>query len=129
VSSTTGTGTGFLHLGNRWYSPPVEPNAGVGNQVGPGRFTQPDSTTQLDDPANGNLYAYAADSPTNYSDPTGASLLSGILGGTVFEILFTVTCGAVVLGVTGGAGAPLAEAGCFYVGSILAGYVGYEAGK
>ena len=72
--STTGTGTGFLHLGDRWYSPPVEPNAGVGNQVGPAHFTQPDSITQLTNPANGNLYAYAADSPVNYIDPTGADV-------------------------------------------------------
>jgi RHS repeat-associated protein len=78
VSSTTGTGTGFLHLGNRWYSPPVEPNAGVGNQVDPARFTQPDSMTQLASPADGNLYAYAADSPVNYVDPTGNSCRSAL---------------------------------------------------
>ncbi len=69
---TVSPGTGFLHPGNRWYSPPVEPFAGVGNQVGPGHVTQPDSYTQLDNPANGNLYAYAANSPTNSPTPTGA---------------------------------------------------------
>jgi hypothetical protein len=40
VGGTT-PGTGFLHLGNRWYRPPVEPNAGVGNETGPAHFTSP----------------------------------------------------------------------------------------
>jgi hypothetical protein len=69
LQDTVSPGTGFLHLGNRWYSPPVEPNAGVGNQVGPGNFTQPGSFTQLNSPADGNLYAYAADSPPTTSTP------------------------------------------------------------
>ncbi len=93
LQDTVSPGTGFLHLGNRWYSPPVEPYAGVGNQVGPGHFTQPDSYTQLDNPANGNLYAYAADSPTNYADPTGNDIWGRI--------------GAIVVGV--GAAAALAS--------------------
>jgi hypothetical protein len=70
VGGTT-PGTGFVHLGKRWYRPPVEPNAGVRNETGPAHFTQPDSMQQLASPANANLYAYAADSPTNFIDPTG----------------------------------------------------------
>jgi YD repeat-containing protein len=76
-------GTGFQHLGQRWYDPAAEPAAGdelpVG--IGSGRFTQPDSTAHLANPANGNLYAYAADSPTNYIDPTGASSCASALFG------------------------------------------------
>jgi RHS repeat-associated protein len=122
-------GSGLVHLGQRWYDPAVSPGAGIlANQAGPGRFTQPDTLTQLASPATGNLYAYAADDPGNFIDPTGQSLLSALLGGTVFEVLFTATCGALVIGLTGGAGAPLAEAGCFYAGSLAAGWVGYEAG-
>jgi len=79
LQDTVTPGTGFLHLGNRWYSPPAEPNTGVGNQVGPGHYTQPDSITQVDSPANGNLYAYAGDDPVNFIDPAGQSFWSDLL--------------------------------------------------
>ena len=116
VSSTTGTGTGFVHLGNRWYSPPVEPNAGVGNQVGPARFTQPDSMTQLANPANGNLYAYAADNPVNYVDPAGAQAIYGYVCGA----------GAFVGGWVGSIGSAASEAvgwDLFGLGSALVGTI------
>ena len=51
--------TGFIKFGQRWYHP------------GTGRFTQQDSIEHLTDPAQGNRYAYAADNPVNYIDPTG----------------------------------------------------------
>jgi hypothetical protein len=78
VGGTT-PGTGFVHLGDRWYRPPVEPNAGVGNETGPAHFTQPDSMQQLVNPTDGNLYAYAADNPVNYIDPAGQSFWSDLL--------------------------------------------------
>jgi hypothetical protein len=62
------------------------------------------------------------------SDVLFRGRLSALLGGTIFEALFTATCGALVTGLTAGAGAPLAELGCFYAGSFAAGWVGYEAG-
>lgn len=54
-------GTGFTHMGYRWQDPAA------------GRFTQQDTISRIGDPANGNLYAYAADNPVNYIDPTGQS--------------------------------------------------------
>jgi RHS repeat-associated protein len=109
--------TGLTKLGQRYYDPAI------------GAFTQQDALALLASPQDGNLYAYVGDSPVNYTDPTGACLWCGILGGTIFEVLFTAACGAFVFGITAGVGAPLAEVGCFYAGSAAAGWVGYQAGR
>jgi RHS repeat-associated protein len=63
-------GTGWIKYGQRWYNPTT------------GRFTQQDSIERLADPEQGNRYAYAADNPVNYTDPTGQSFL-GCLGSVV----------------------------------------------
>jgi RHS repeat-associated protein len=54
-------GTGWTHLGYRWLN------------HSDGRYTQQDTMIRLANPANANLYAYAADNPVNYTDPTGQS--------------------------------------------------------
>jgi RHS repeat-associated protein len=76
VTATTGTGftdnlisftgarqdpgsSNYTHLGDRWYNP-VTAN-----------FASQDQNSYLNDPANGNRYAYAGDNPVNYIDPTG----------------------------------------------------------
>jgi hypothetical protein len=107
LQDTVSPGTGFVHLGDRWYDPASEPEAGVGNQAGPARFTQPDSSTQLDSPADGNLYAYAADNPTTNTDPTGrCDIFSGAGIGSVIGTAVGGIGGALVGGlVTGGIGA------------------------
>jgi RHS repeat-associated protein len=86
VTATTGTGftdnlisytgalqdpgsSNLLHLGNRWYNPVTD------------NFTSQDQNSTLDNPANGNRYAYAADNPANNIDPTGQWSLTGILTG------------------------------------------------
>jgi len=51
--------TGLTKLGQRYYDPAL------------GRFTQQDSVALLACPQDGNLYAYTADNPANYVDPTG----------------------------------------------------------
>ncbi|MGI8449301.1 MAG: RHS repeat-associated core domain-containing protein, partial [Streptosporangiaceae bacterium] len=61
-------GTDDTHLGDRWLNPKI------------GAFTQPDPQTQLDNPHNANAYPYAADNPTNYTDPTGQSLFGAVIG-------------------------------------------------
>lgn len=59
-SPSTGLpGSDDTHLGDRWLDPRL------------GAFTQPDPQTILDDPFDANSYAYAADDPANYIDPTG----------------------------------------------------------
>jgi RHS repeat-associated protein len=55
----TADSTGYVHDGDRWYDPST------------GAFTTQDANSYLASPANGNRYAYAADNPTNYTDPTG----------------------------------------------------------
>ncbi len=55
---------GLYHFGARWYDPTV------------GRWTQPDSIVTLNDPMNGNLYAYVKDNPINEVDPSGSESLS-----------------------------------------------------
>ena len=83
LAATTGTGTtdnliGYtgalddpastlLHLGDRWYNPAA------------GAFTSQDTNSYLDNPTDGNRYAYAADNPVNNTDPTGQSLISDVV--------------------------------------------------
>jgi RHS repeat-associated protein len=95
-------GTGWIKYGQRWYNPTT------------GRFTQQDSIERLADPKQGNRYAYAADNPTNYIDPTGQEVNSCALaiGGAVISTIGLVvsTIGAVVALPTG-VGFPLAIVG------------------
>jgi RHS repeat-associated protein len=55
----TAGSTGYVHDGARWYDPAT------------GNFTTQDTNSFLGNPANGNRYAYAADNPVNFVDPTG----------------------------------------------------------
>ncbi len=55
----------LYHFGARWYDPTV------------GRWTQPDSIVTLNDPMNGNLYAYVKDNPVNETDPSGRDASNG----------------------------------------------------
>ena len=60
--------TGYVHDGARWYDPIS------------GSFQSQDTNSYLDNPADGNRYAYAADNPVSNIDPTGASALSDLEG-------------------------------------------------
>lgn len=61
--------------GQRWYNPAT------------GRFTQQDSIERYADPKQGNRYAYAADNPINYVDPTGKDVDWGDFAkGTLFAV-------------------------------------------
>ena len=75
--------TGYVHDGARWYDPIS------------GSFQSQDTNSYLDNPADGNRYAYAADSPVNYTDPTGHDVLgditSGIIGLSVSVFVFGAT--------------------------------------
>jgi RHS repeat-associated protein len=100
-----GNATGYTHDGNRWYD------------TATGAFTTQDTSTHLASPANGNLYAYTADNPANYIDPTGQSSCS-----TLGWIATGLGIGALVLGVvaaTVASGGTLAVAAVF--GSIAFG--------
>jgi RHS repeat-associated protein len=64
--------TGYVHDGARWYDPAS------------GGFSAQDANSYLGSPSNGNRYAYAADNPVNYTDPTGHSILgciASVVGG------------------------------------------------
>ena len=115
VTATTGTGytnnlisftgalqdpgsSNYTHLGDRWYNP-VTAN-----------FTSQDQNSTLDNPANGNRYAYAADNPANNIDPTGANSACDVAG-------LTIGIGATILaGVAGILFPPLGVA--LLVGSV-----------
>ena len=62
VGGANDTATGLTNLGAREYQP------------GTGSFISPDPLLNPYDPQNLNAYAYAADNPSTYSDPTGAML-------------------------------------------------------
>jgi RHS repeat-associated protein len=62
VPDESAPATGYTHLGNRWQNPAT------------GTFTQQDSLNKLANPASANTYAYAADNPANYIDPTGQDM-------------------------------------------------------
>jgi RHS repeat-associated protein len=105
----TAGSTGYVHDGSRWYNPST------------GGFTSQDPNSYLADPADGNRYAYAADNPANYTDPTGQSVFDAVIGviaaaafvfGTVVAIaaagpeIGALTLAGLVIGIT--AGEPLA---------------------
>ena len=62
VGGANDTATGLTNLGAREYQP------------GTGSFISPDPLLKPYDPQNLNAYAYAADNPSTYSDPSGAML-------------------------------------------------------
>ncbi len=95
--------TGLSKFGQRYYNPAL------------GAFTQRDTFVRLASPGNGNLYAYAGDSPVNYTDPTGALTGNGVIGifvGAVIGVAGVLACPE-----TAGAGCALAFVG----GGIVAG--------
>jgi RHS repeat-associated protein len=63
--------TGYVHDGSRWY------------EAATGAFTGLDTNSYLANPADGNRYAYAADNPANYIDPTGQDVWGDVLGGVL----------------------------------------------
>jgi RHS repeat-associated protein len=68
VGGLTDLSTGLIKFGQRYYNPAL------------GAFTQQDANQILANPSNGNLYAYAGDSPVNYIDPTGYDVNPGSVG-------------------------------------------------
>jgi len=91
--------TGLTKLGQRYYDPAL------------GAFTQQDALQLLANPQNGNLYAYAADSPANFIDATGAfslppwagySAIGGFLVGDAEAAVFLSGAGTVAAVAVGG---------------------------
>ena len=81
--------TGYVHDGARWYSTMTS------------AWTSQDTSSYLDNPANGNRYAYAADNPTNNTDPTGASTLGDAVNGCAKGIETTAAVAAGTAAFTG----------------------------
>jgi uncharacterized protein RhaS with RHS repeats len=81
--------TGWTLNGARYYD------------AGEGRWTQMDTLDAPLDPSNANRYAYAANNPVNYVDPTGRISASGVLSAV------GLTASVIGLAATG-LGAPLA---------------------
>ncbi|WP_242907620.1 RHS repeat-associated core domain-containing protein [Actinomadura terrae] len=113
--------TGLLKLGRRFYD------------TGRARFTQQDALNTIGDPTNANRYAYAADNPTNNTDPTGrfpwlktlqagAACLEGGLAAAEAVSPFAAGIGAA----SGGIGAGAVEAGAAAVGCGVAAYSSWE---
>jgi RHS repeat-associated protein len=71
VGGANDTATGLTNLGAREYQP------------GTGSFISPDPLLKPYDPQNLNAYAYAADNPSTYSDPSGAMMIQGGAEGCV----------------------------------------------
>ncbi len=124
-------GVNLYHFGARWYDPSV------------GRWTQPDSVVTLNDPTNGNLYAYVKDNPVNNSDPSGRCGISwtfeisdcGVLNTALnyFNNAFTSGVDDAAAGAAAGcvAGEAFGTIGCpaGYVGGGVTGFVGGFVGS
>jgi RHS repeat-associated protein len=117
--------SGLYHFGARYYAPEI------------GRFVSPDPlylgapSLALSDPQLLNLYAYAANNPMIYSDPSGLSLLGsvlgGLIGGMVGAVVFVVSAGNPFLaglagGLVGGAVAGGIDGGA--KGAVIGGLFG-----
>ena len=112
--TSTGASTLYVHDGDRWYSPNT------------GSFTTQDTNSYLDNPENGNRYAYASDNPANYVDPTGQFPWAQAIASYVFGASVIVTCEAFVIGVTAGAGAVPGAYGCSLAGTVAGDWLGNE---
>ncbi|WP_155855924.1 RHS repeat domain-containing protein [Cellulomonas sp. URHD0024] len=105
--------TGWIKNSARYYNPAE------------GRWTQGDARDTPLDPANANHYAYAADNPINYVDPSGAdacSLAAGLTGVGVAGVLGTGS-GFLLEGAVFGA-ATISTAGATLIGAGIAAAVG-----
>jgi RHS repeat-associated protein len=96
---SSGNATGYTHNGNRWYD------------TATGAFTTQDTSTYLASPANGNRYAYAADNPVIYVDPTGQGIVTcsedlglGVAGGLFGMVsgFFAIVTAPTVIGAVAG---------------------------
>lgn len=100
----TSGSTGYVHDGNRWYASAT------------GAFASQDANSYLASPADGNRYAYAADNPVNYTDPTGESI--GSIFGCAAAIVGVASTATAVIGIS------IATAGTadvFAGGALIAG--------
>src|ERR1022692_2949771 len=107
---SSGNATGYTHDGNRWYD------------TATGAFTAQDTSTYLASPANGNLYAYAADNPANNIDPAGTSSCASSQGSYAFAggiFLGATESAAVGVGLATGEELALIAAGAAISGGIL----------
>jgi RHS repeat-associated protein len=101
TGALTDTYSTYVHLGARWLNPTTA------------FFNSQDSNSYMDNPSDGNRYAYASDSPVNYTDPTGMfSLTSFLLGAAVGYLTSTICYGlsAALTPETGGGSLALAAA-------------------
>ncbi|MFF1530376.1 RHS repeat-associated core domain-containing protein [Cellulomonas sp. NPDC058312] len=100
--------TGWTLNGARYYDP------------GEGRWTQMDTLDAPLDPSNGNRYAYAANNPVNYVDPTG-QLVSELVGAVAGKVVATLGAAALCAGIPG--------VGCAIAAGIAYGAVGGALGS
>lgn len=104
--------TGWTLNGARYYD------------AGEGRWTQMDTLDAPLDPSNANRYAYAANNPVNYVDPTGRYSVAEGVGDLVGA---AVTAGFVALGaVAGGVPGGVVDG---VIGGCIGGYLSDSIGS
>jgi YD repeat-containing protein len=71
LQDTVSPGTGFVHLGYRWYDPASEPDAGVGNQAGPAASPSPTAPRSSPTPPTATGTPMPPTAPPTTSTPPG----------------------------------------------------------